>query len=360
MGDDVLSDVLKAVRLTGAIFYDVSGHAPWAAEQPTQAEILPLILPGAEQLIAYHVVVEGRCFANLVGDTPIPVEAGEVIVITGGEPHVVSSAPGLRAPPSAGSAAAAAASGHLPCLVTYGTDGPFVRLICGFLACDARPFNPLLENLPPVIKAGRPGGRDPSWLALFARQVMEEASNRRSGSDSIIARLSELMFIEVIRQYLEEMPEGQTGWLAGLKDRSVGQVLSLMHSAPTKDWSIEELARESGVSRPVLSERFTRLVGCPPMRYLAKWRMQLAWRSLRSGPDSLATIAAECGYGSEAAFSRAFKRIVGVSPSVWRGEQVAHGSSYSIPTPTALRSPTTAHSRARAADGHDHRRPDLP
>ena len=318
MAGDVLTDVLQAVRLTGAIFYDVTGRAPWAAEQPTQEEILPLILPGAEHLIAYHVVVEGRCFANLVGQEPIPVEAGEVIVIASGEPHIVSSSPGLRAPPAAGTAAAAAAAGHLPCMVTHGTEGPAVRLICGFLACDARPFNPLLENLPAVLKAGVPGARNPGWLALFARQVMNEAADRRTGSEGVIARLSELMFIEVVRQYLEQIPEGQTGWLAGLHDRSVGNALSLMHGAPDFDWTVEELARQSGVSRAVLAERFARLVGCPPILYLSKWRMQLAWRRLRSSPANLATIAAESGYRSEAAFSRAFKRMVGSPPSAFR------------------------------------------
>ena len=212
------------------------------------------------------------------------VEAGEVIVIASGEPHIVSSSPGLRAPPAAGTAAAAAAAGHLPCMVTHGTEGPAVRLICGFLACDARPFNPLLENLPAVLKAGVPGARNPSWLALFARQVMNEAADRRTGSEGVIARLSELMFIEVVRQYLEQIPEGQTGWLAGLHDRSVGNALSLMHGAPDFDWTVEELARQSGVSRAVLAERFARLVGCPPILYLSKWRMQLAWRRLRSSP----------------------------------------------------------------------------
>lgn len=321
VGIDALSDVLKTVRLSGAIFYDVTGKAPWAAEQPQQSEILPLILPGAEHLIAYHVVVDGRCYANLVGQEPILVEAGEVIVITNGEPHVVSSSPGLRAAPSTGSAAAAAAAGQLPCFVTYGGEGPSVRLVCGFLACDARPFNPLLENLPPVIKAGRPGGQDDGWLSLFARQVMREAESKRSGSDGVIARLSELMFIEVIRQYLEGLPKEQIGWLAGLRDPFVGRALSLLHASPASSWTVEELARQTGLSRSVLAERFANLIGCPPMQYLAKWRMQIAWSLLLAGATNIATIAAETGYGSEAAFSRAFKKLVGTSPSIWRKQQ---------------------------------------
>lgn len=322
MGVDALSDVLKTVRLTGAIFYHVTGKAPWAAEQPSQDEIIPLILPGAERLIAYHVVTEGKCFANIVGHDPIAVEAGEVIVITNGEPHVVSSGPGMRAAPSAGSAIEAAA-GNLPCFVTHGGDGPEVKLVCGFLACDAQPFNPLLDNLPPVIKAGHPGGLEPGWLSLFARQVMREAETKRTGGDSIISRLSELMFIEVVRQYLEGLPKEQTGWLAGLRDPFVGRALSLLHASTGFDWTVEELARQTGVSRSVLAERFAILVGLPPMQYLAKWRMQVAWGLLRAGPINIATVAAETGYGSEAAFSRAFKKLVGMPPSTLRRRERA-------------------------------------
>jgi AraC-like DNA-binding protein len=178
-----------------------------------------------------------------------------------------------------------------------------------------------LENLPQVIKAGRPGGQDDGWLSLFARQVMLEAESKRSGGDSVIARLSELMFIEVIRQYLEGLPKEEIGWLAGVRDPFVGRALSLLHASPAFSWTVEELARQTGLSRSVLAERFTNLIGCPPMQYLAKWRMQIAWRLLQSGAANIATVAAQTGYGSEAAFSRAFKKLVGTSPSIWRKRQ---------------------------------------
>jgi AraC-like DNA-binding protein len=319
MGADPLSDVLRTVRLTGAIFFDVTARASWVAEQPPRDLILPRILPGAEHLIAYHVVTEGRCFANIVGGEPTSVEAGEVIVFTNGDPHVVSSSPGMRANADARSATEAATAGQLPCFVSYGDEGPIsAKLVCGFLACDARPFNPLIENLPPVIKARDEPDSNAAWLGQFVRLALAESAEKRAGGESVLAKLSELMFIEAVRRYLDALPPEQAGWLAGLRDPFVGKALSLMHAAPAQNWTIEELAKQVGLSRSVLAERFANLVGIPPMQYLAKWRMQIASVLLSGGSANLAAVAAETGYASEAAFSRAFKKMVGVPPSVWR------------------------------------------
>ncbi len=327
MGADALSDVLRTVRLTGAIFFDVAAKAPWVAEQPPREMILPKILPGAEHLIAYHVVTEGRCFANIVGGEPIAVEAGEVIVFTNGDPHVMSSSPGMRADPVAPDALDAVTASQLPFFMNYGGDGPTsAKLVCGFLACDAQPFNPLLDNLPPVIKVGNPQGSDARWLGQFIRLATIESADKRAGGESVLAKLSELMFIEVVRRHLEALPPEQTGWLAGLRDPFVGKALSLMHGGPARNWTIEELAKDVGLSRSVLAERFADLVGMPPMHYLAKWRMQIASGILSGGNANIATVAAEIGYGSEAAFSRAFKKMVGVTPSAWR-RRLGHDGS---------------------------------
>jgi AraC-like DNA-binding protein len=324
MTADALSDVLRTVRLTGATFFDVVAKAPWVAESPPREMILPKILPGAGHLIAYHVLTEGRCFANIVGEEPIAVEAGEVIVFTKGDPHVLSSNPGMRADPAAAGAAADAVSGsQLPFFINYGGDGPTsAKFVCGYLACDAQPFNPLLDNLPPVIKAGDPQDTDTGWLGQFIRFAMMESADKRAGGESILAKLSELMFIEVVRRHLEALPPEQEGWLAGLRDPFVGKALSLMHGAPARNWTIEELAKDVGLSRSVLAERFADLVGTPPMQYLTKWRMQIASGLLSGSSTNIATVAAKSGYGSEAAFSRAFKKIVGVPPSAWRRPQV--------------------------------------
>ena len=319
MPADALSDVLRTVRLTGAAFFDVVAKAPWVAEQPGPEMILPKILPGAEHMIAYHVVTEGRCFAYTIGGEPIAVEAGEVIVFTKGDPHVMSSSPGMRGDPFAPSVIDAATRGQLPFFINFGGDGPpAAKLVCGFLACDAQPFNPLLENLPPVIKAGDPQDSDTGWFGQFVRFAMMESAEKRVGGESVLAKLSELMFIEVVRRYLEALPPEQTGWLAGLRDPFIGKALSLLHGWPAQNWTIEELAKQVGVSRSLLAERFTDLVGIPPMQYLAKWRMQIASELLTGGSANVATVAVEIGYASEAAFSRAFKKMVGVSPSAWR------------------------------------------
>ena len=327
MAADALSDVLKTVRLTGATFFDVVAKAPWVAEQPPRETILPKILPGAEHLIAYHVITEGRCFANIVGEEPIAVEAGEVIVFTKGDPHVLSSNPGMRAEPGAPDALDAVTRNQLPFFINYGGGGPIsAKFVCGFLACDAQPFNPLLDNLPPVIKAGDRQGSDAPWLGQFIRLATIESAEKRAGGESVLAKLSELMFIEVVRRYLEALPPEQAGWLAGLRDSFVGKALSLMHGGTARNWTIEELARDVGLSRSVLAERFADLVGMPPMQYLAKWRMQIASGLLSGGNANMATVAAEIGYGSEAAFSRAFKKMVGVPPSAWR-RRLGHDES---------------------------------
>lgn len=318
MAADVLSDVLKTVRLTGAAFFNVVATDPWVAEQPSREMVLPKVLPGAGHLISYHVVTEGRCFASLIGGESFMVEAGEVIVFTHGDAHVMASSPGMRAAPVTPDMLDAATAGQLPFFANYGSEGPATaRLVCGFLACDARPFNPMLENLPAVIKSGHSGNDDADWLGQFIRFAMTESASKRAGGESILAKLSELMFIEVVRRYVEALPPEQAGWLAGLRDPFVGKSLSLMHGKPAYRWTIDELARRVGLSRSVLAERFTDLVGTPPLQYLAKWRMQIALGSLR-GNANVAAIAAEIGYESEAAFSRAFKKMMGVPPSVWR------------------------------------------
>ncbi|MGB6449899.1 MAG: AraC family transcriptional regulator [Steroidobacteraceae bacterium] len=319
MTSDALSDLLRTVRLTGAAFFNVAATEPWAVEQPSPELILPKILPGSERLISYHAVTEGRCFATVNGKEPIALEAGEVIVITTGEPHVMSSNPGMRASPVTREAIAEVSAGPLPFFVKYGKEGvPSARLVCGFLACDARPFNPLLENLPTVMKARAAQDNSGGWLAQFIRVAVMESTHRRAGSEGVLAKLSELMFIEVVRRHLEAMPPEQAGWLAGLRDPFVGRALSLMHGSPAYGWTIEELGRKVGLSRSVLAERFADLLGMPPIQYLANWRMQIAARILSDASANIASIAEEIGYESEAAFSRAFKKLVGVSPSVWR------------------------------------------
>lgn len=313
MAGDVLSDLRRTVRLTNAVFFRVAAGTPWVAEQPPQAAVLPKVFPGADRLIAYHAVTEGRCYGGLVGGEPVALEAGEIVVFPQGDPHVISSAPGMRGAPIKPGALAAAAAGSLPYPVSYGDGAVSARLVCGFLACDARPFNPLLDSLPRMIKAG--GG---DAIESLIRAGVAEFENKRAGAESVLAKLSELMLIDVVRRHLADLPAEQAGWLAGLRDPFVGKALSLLHAEPVRDWMIEDLARAVGQSRSVLAERFTFFVGTPPLHYLSRWRMQLATEALARGDTTMASIAARVGYESEAAFSRAFKKIIGMPPSVWR------------------------------------------
>jgi AraC-like DNA-binding protein len=319
MAADVLSDLLKTVRLTGAAFFDIAAKPPWGVASPPREMILPRILPGADHLIAYHAVTSGRCYATIIGEPPIAVEAGEVIVFTNGDPHIMSSSPGMRADPPTTDVLDVAAAGQLPYHLNYaGRGSSSTSLVCGYLACDARPFNPLLEALPRVIKTSDSRRADAGWLGQFIRFAVTEASEKRAGGETILTKLSELMFIDVVRNYIAALPSENAGWLAGLRDPLVGKVLSLIHGEPAESWTVEILAKRAGVSRSVLAERFSEIVGFPPMHYLAKWRMQIASELLSSGNANVATIAAEIGYESEAAFSRAFKKMIGVPPSAWR------------------------------------------
>jgi AraC-like DNA-binding protein len=325
MTTDTLSEVLRAVRLTGAVFFAVDASAPWVAETPAAREIGPHIMPGVEHVIEYHVVTAGSCWGGIVDETPVRLETGDVIVFPQGDRHVMSSAPGMRGLPDNDSIQRARTS-RLPIAIKMdGGAGERAELICGFLGCDARPFNPLLSTLPRLIHVPRQAADD-GVIEQFVKLALSESMAQRSGGECVLARLSELLFVEIVRRYLSSLPPENLGWLAGLRDSSIGHVLGKLHDRPAHGWSLEELAREVGMSRSVLAERFSQFVGVPPMQYLAQWRMQLAATLLSSTSMSLSEIAEQVGYGSETALSRAYKRWVGVAPAEWRrGKRAASG-----------------------------------
>jgi len=319
MNNDTLSDVLRAVRLKGAVFFDVDADGPWAAEAPPACEVGPGILPGVDHVIEYHVVTKGECYATLLCERPETVRlgAGDVVAFPQGDPHVMSSAPGLRAEPNIEAHRPPNAPDSLPIPMRIGDGaGPNVKLVCGFLGCDARPFNPLLSALPRMIRIKSNG--DEEWIQRFAGFARLESAQKRAGGASMLAKLGEIMFIDVVRKHLESVSLDDENWLSGLKDRQIGRALALLHENPGADWTLERLAKETGMSRTSLSDRFVRFVGRPPMQYLSLWRMQLASQMLSGGEVSMAQIAAKIGYESEAAFSRAFKRMVGMAPAQWR------------------------------------------
>jgi AraC-like DNA-binding protein len=321
-GCDPLSDVLRTVKLTGALFFLVDASSPWGVQIPQARHFAPVILPGAQGIVSYHVVTRGSGWANVQGEEPVPFEAGDVLVFPHGDAYAMLSAPGQAPELDHHSALAffrGLMAGELPFVVREGGGGPErAAFVCGFLGCDLRPFNPLLAQLPHLLQVRPCAGAGGDLLDRLVALTLAEAPARDAGAECVRLRLSELMFIEVLRRHLHSLPVQQTGWLAGLRDPGVGRALALLHARPGDDWSLESLARDSALSRSVLAERFTHLVGCPPMQYLAQWRIQLASRRLADSSAKIAAVAGDVGYASEAAFSRSFKKMTGVSPSQWR------------------------------------------
>lgn len=325
MTADVLSEVLSAVRLTGSVFFDVTAAAPWVAEAPPSAEIADAVMPGAQHAIEYHVVTQGSCWISLVGGAPfepVQLREGDIAVIPHGEPHAVSSAPGMRAEPNLDLHRRSNGDSDLPFKLKTGNDrASDAHLICGFFACDVRPFNPLLEALPRFMRIGR--GASPATdglLEQFIRVASADIRDKRAGAQSVLNKLSELLFIEAIRSHMDELRTENIGWLSALRDPLVGRAIALLHAQPVRSWTLDELAAESGASRSALASRFTQLMGYPPIQYLTRWRMQLAAKRLNERGAKIAAVAQEVGYDSEAAFSRAFKKFSGKSPSEWRSQ----------------------------------------
>jgi AraC-like DNA-binding protein len=333
MSADTLSDLLRAVRLRGALFFYVEGAEPWVAEAPPSREIIPAILPGVDHLIEFHGVARGSCWAAIAGEEPVRLEEGDLVLFPHGDHHVLSSAPGMRArvvdpglyfaprPPRLPFALAVDSEGTTSVLLDGGGAAQ-TTVVCGFLGLDTKPFNPLLASMPRVLRmpglAADSGAAGSSWIASFLRGVVEESSRKRPGGEAVLERMSELLFVEVLRRYADALPADQTGWLAGMRDPTVGRALALLHARPAEPWTLERLADKAAVSRSTLHERFAHFIGQPPMQYLAHWRMQLAARWLRDTDAKVVDIALEVGYENETAFARAFRRTVGESPAAWR------------------------------------------
>jgi AraC-like DNA-binding protein len=340
MSRDTLSDVLRAVHLSGAVFYYIEGASPWVAEAPPSHEVIAAIMPAAEHMIEFHGVVKGACWAAIVGEAPVRLDAGDVILFPQGDPHVVSSAPGMRAdivdtgiyftpkPPQLPHSLSVTEKGVTTARLDGG-GGDRVTVVCGFLGCDVRPFNPLLSALPRMLRLSGSVLGPASWIGQLLATAVVESNEKRAGGEAVLELMSKMMFVEALRRYVDTLPAEQTGWLAGMRDPSVGRALALLHDQPGKPWTVERLGEEVGLSRSSLHERFTHFLGQPPMQYLTQWRMQLAAGLLRDTKTKLIEVALEVGYESEAAFSRAFKRVVGVSPGAWRsGEQRGRTAQY--------------------------------
>lgn len=319
---DALSETLRVVRLVGAIFLHGRFTAPWCYQSPHADAAAPLLEPCAERVVIFHLITEGECWVELDGQAPVHLQAGDAILFPQGHAHRMSSAPGL--PPASG-ARLDAVLARRPRLLAYGGGGASCKLVCGYLACDARLARLLLAGLAPLVKVSVRGSNAGVWLEASLRYALAEARSPRPGGAGVLAKLAEVLFIEVLRLHMNEPGAGRTGWLAGVGDRIVGAALRAMHTQPAQPWTLESLAREAGSSRSVLAERFQQLVGSSPMQYLGQWRMLLATQLLARSNAPLARIAEELGYQTDTAFSRAFRREFGEPPAAWRRHQAARG-----------------------------------
>jgi AraC family transcriptional regulator, alkane utilization regulator len=342
---DVLSDTLRVVRLAGALFFTAKASGPWSLQSPTSDEYARLLNSQADYITIFHIMAHGQCWITVDGQPAFQLMVGDVVIFPHADAHLMSSHPHVpaeedvtpqvlnfigSAPPDAG----------IP-QIEYGGAGEAAQIVCGYLQCDQR-FNPLIGALPRVLLvcAGRRDERQTAegvgdlppwcivransgdWLDNTLRYTIEEADGERPGSAAMLPRLTELLFVEVLRRYMQQLPPEYTGWLAAVRDPIVGCALRLMHTSPDRPWTVEELARAAAVSRSALAQRFTTLIGEPPMQYLQGWRMQLAKHLLGQTNLSLMEIARRTGYESQAAFSRAFKRSIGQPPATWRHQGV--------------------------------------
>lgn len=315
---DALSEVLRLVRLSGAVFFHAELTAPWAVASPRSEVLARTLLPGAQHLIEYHLLLEGTAYIRVGREPALPLTAGDLVMVPRGDAHRLSSDATGRAPAVADVAAIDGLAPGEIATQRHGGGGTLTRLVCGYFALDRRLCGELIDALPRVLRVHAASGEIGFWLDTYLRLRLVEKGTERLGGALVLNKLSELMFVEAVRRHVESLPAGQGGWLAGLKDPRVARALALLHARPAERWTVTRLAAEVGLSRSGLAARFTSRLGKAPMRYLAHWRMTLAAHLLQSTSRPAATIGFEVGYESEAAFSRAFRRAFGAAPSVWR------------------------------------------
>ena len=314
---DAFSEILSGVKLNGAVFFSAEFSAPWGFSTPPTEVMVATHAPGAEHLVLYHLLIEGGAIIELTDGQSIELRPGDIVIFPHGDPHHMSSGKKVTRPfPNYGISAKVKSRDLSP--LHAGGGGEITRFVCGYMTCDPHLSRPILSGLPPVFKVNIRTDRSGHWLENSILHLVDEAASGRIGSDAMLAKLSEALFVDTLRRYVAGLPEQQTGWLAGTRDPIVGKSLGLLHSRIAHPWTIADLAEEVGISRSALVERFTRYLSDPPMTYLTRWRLQLAARSLERTSRGVSEIAADVGYESEAAFNRAFKREFGQPPGRYR------------------------------------------
>jgi AraC-like DNA-binding protein len=319
---DVLSEVLAAVRLAGAVFLEMELRAQWSYVTAPVRAVADVLMPDADHVIPFHLVTEGSCYARLLGGDPVKFRSGDLILFPHGDRHALTTASekGLALSPQEITAEKLNKRLKRGEILPFenGGAGKATRITCGFLACELRLTEPLLLSLPRMLKVTMRDGSAADWVQSSIRHSVAESRASRPGSALVLARLSEVLFAEAIRRHMDGIGAGELGWLAALRDRHIGRTLSLLHAQPAHPWTVTELANTVGLSRSALAQRFNALIGAPPMHYLTRWRISLAALRLRESNASIARVASDVGYESEGAFNRAFKRELGLPPAAWR------------------------------------------
>jgi AraC-like DNA-binding protein len=314
---DALSEILNSVKLNGAVFFSAEFSAPWGVTEPASSKLAVQFGTGAEHMVLYHFLIDGGAFVQIPDRPSLELIPGDVVIFPHGDAHHLTSAKTAMAPfPNYGINSKIKSRDLRP--LRAGGGGDISRFVCGYLTCDPSLCKPILNGLPPVFKVNIRTDRSGHWMENSILHVVQEAATGRAGSEAMLAKLSEALFVDTLRRYVDGLPMDQMGWLAGTRDAIVGKSLGLLHSRIAHPWTIADLADEVGISRSALTERFTKYLSEPPMTYLTRWRLQLAARSLEKTSHGVAEIAASVGYESEAAFNRAFKREFGWPPARYR------------------------------------------
>ena len=316
---DALSEVLRIISLDSAIYFNAEMSEPWCFLSPQADTLAPVFVHGARHVIIFHFLDEGRAFVRLEDGERVWLKAGDIVSFPHGHSHWLGSGQDVT-PVNVGETQPQVLQNGLE-LVRIGGGGARSRLICGFIACDPQLCQTFLGGLPPLLKVNIRDDGSGQWLENSLQFSVTEAARHQAGSGAVVTKLSEVAFAETIRRHLRQSPQEETGWLAAARDVEVGKALALLHQRHSHPWTVAELAREVGMSRTVLAERFRQFLGEPPIAYLTRWRLRLGARALETTSHSVAQIAAETGYESEAAFNRAFKRAHGVPPARYRKER---------------------------------------
>ena len=313
---DVLSEVLRVVRLQGALFYNGEFSSPWSVYAASSHGLAQHFGTDTEHVIVYHLLMEGRAVVRLENGGRLALTAGDIVMIPHGDKHIIENGAAAKTIDDEAHLEEVLSQGLK--LWRVGGGGEVTKFVCGYMACDPRLSQVFLNGLPPIFKVHIRSDASGRWLENSIRFSVDQANGSAPGGEALLAKLSEVLFVETLRAYIAQLSPQQKGWLGGARDSHVGRALALMHKKPAHPWTIASLAKEAGISRSVLAERFRHYLNQSPMAYLTRWRLQLAAQMLTSTNYSVAQIAAEVGYDSEAAFNRAFKREFDLPPARFR------------------------------------------